>query len=73
MTTAPPKADLAVTHILRQMQNDGRLAYLLGEGSRSFELLTDAAAERSGLDLDAFRKDLGSRLRPISIVAKESN
>jgi hypothetical protein len=58
------KADEAVAHIIRQMQRDGRLAYLMGWGSQSFALLTDAYAEKHGLDVEQFREELSSRLVP---------
>lgn len=35
----------AVRHILRQMQRDPRLAWLIGPGSRTFELLAEEACE----------------------------
>jgi hypothetical protein len=68
MTT---KADQAVAHIIRQMQRDGRLAYLLGWGSQSFDLLTDAYAEANGLDVEKFRDEFISWLRPEKVITEE--
>jgi hypothetical protein len=68
MTT---KADQAVAHIIRQMQRDGRLAYLLGWGSQSFNLLTDAYAEANGLDVEKFRDEFSSWLRPEKVITEE--
>lgn len=58
------KADEAVAHVLNMMRRDGRLAYLLGWGSRSFELLTEAYAETKGLDLEKFRNEFADSLKP---------
>ncbi|MGQ0711014.1 MAG: hypothetical protein ACT4NV_14855 [Rhodoferax sp.] len=55
-------AHKAVQHILRRMRADGRLAYLLGEGSESYELLTAAYAEHNGLDVGKFREDFAAAL-----------
>jgi hypothetical protein len=40
----------AVAHIIRRMQADPRLAYLIGPGSETFDLLTAAAAAHEGFD-----------------------
>lgn len=53
----------AVTHLLRRMQNDPRLAYLIGPGSRSYELLTEEAAATTNEDVDAFRKNHEATLK----------
>ena len=50
-----PTADKAVAHIIKRMQADGRLAYLLGNGTESFDLLTQAYAEARSLDVEEFR------------------
>lgn len=56
-------AEKAVAHVLRRMQCDGRLAYLLGEGSEAYDLLTQAHAETLGEDVARFRACYGVRLR----------
>ena len=38
----------AVSYVLRRMQQDGRLAYLIGPGSQTYELLTQEAAHPAG-------------------------
>ena len=40
----------AVHHILRQMQRDARLAWLIGPGSRTYELLIEEAATANRQD-----------------------
>lgn len=40
----------AIHHILRQMQRDARLAWLIGPGSRTYELLIEEAASANSLD-----------------------
>lgn len=52
----------AVKHLLRQMQRDGRLAYLIGPGSQSYELLTQEGAAAAGQDVKEFRKVYESTL-----------
>lgn len=58
------KADEAVAHVLRQMRNNGRLAYLMGWGSESFRLLTEAYAEANSLDVEKFREEFADSLTP---------
>ncbi len=68
--TTESKADQAVAHILRQMQLDGRLAYLLGPGSRSYELLTEAYAERHNENVAGFRASYAFELNPVRVKAE---
>ena len=53
----------AVNHILRQMQHDARLAWLIGPGSRTYELLTEEAARKNGLDLEELRQQYEATLK----------
>lgn len=53
-----PTADKAVAHIIKRMKEDGRLAYLIGPGSESFDLLTQACAEANGHDVGTLRHAL---------------
>lgn len=53
----------AVHHILRQMQRDARLAWLIGPGSRTYELLTEEAAASNSLDLDELRQQHEATLK----------
>ena len=64
-------ADRAVSHLLSQIRNDGRLAYLLGYGSQSFELLTQAYADRTGESVDEFRKQFWALCNPRRITVEE--
>lgn len=52
----------AVQHLLRQMQRDGRLAYLIGPGSQTFDLLTQEAAETAGRDVEKYRQEFEASL-----------
>ncbi len=72
MSAPLTKADEAVNHILCQMQRDGRLAYLIGFGSQSFDLLTAAYAERTGEDVAAFRTSFHALLKPERVVAEQA-
>lgn len=53
----------AVNHILRQMQRDARLAWLIGPGSRTYELLTEEAATANGLDPEELRQQHEATLK----------
>lgn len=57
-------ADLAVKHVVQRMINDPRLAYLLGPGSQSFDLLTTAWAAVMDDQVEAVRERLHGYLRP---------
>lgn len=72
-TAAPTKADQAVAHALRAIRDDGRKAYLIGYGSRTFDLLTEAYAEANGLDVEKFRNDFWSECRPERVVVKDED
>jgi hypothetical protein len=53
----------AVTHLLRQMQRDGRLAYLIGPMSQSYDLLTLEAARAAGRGVGEFRIEFEATLK----------
>lgn len=53
----------AVSYVLRRMQQDGRLAYLIGPGSQTYELLTQEAAQAAGRDVTEFRQAFESTLK----------
>lgn len=53
----------AIHHILRQMQRDARLAWLIGPGSRTYELLTEEAATTNGLDVEELRQQHEASLK----------
>lgn len=52
----------AAQHLLRQMQRDPRLAWLIGPGSRSYELITAEVADQTGTDLQELRDDVEAGL-----------
>lgn len=72
MAAEATKAELAVEHVLRAILDDGRKAYLLGLGTETFRLLTDAHAERLGEDAEAFRDRFWRRCRPERVVTAPS-
>ena len=53
----------AVSYVLRRMQQDGRLAYLIGPGSQAYELLTEEAAVAAGREVAEFRREFESTLK----------
>lgn len=67
------KSDAAVKHIVQRLINDPRLAYLIGPGSESFELLTDAWATCMGEQVEAFRERLTGKLKtqPLPSIGDE--
>lgn len=56
-------ADRVAAHVLRQVRGNPRLAYYIGPMSESYELLTQAVAEASGVNVDEFRREIESTLR----------
>lgn len=63
------KADIAVAQVLRAIRDDGRKAYLMGLGTQTFTLLTEAYAEANGLEHEKFRDDFWAQCRPEKIVS----
>lgn len=65
----------AVAHTIRRMQADPRLAYLIGPGSETFDLLTAAQAVEDNLGIEIVRSCLASvktqHLPPIGVAAAE--
>lgn len=55
-------AEKAVVHLVSQLQRDPRLAYLIGPGSESFELLVNAHAVLAGEELDPYRESMLGKL-----------
>lgn len=60
----------AVGHTIRRMQADPRLAYLIGPGSETYDLLIAAAAAPAGFDEDWYREHLSGQLKfqPVSAI-----
>jgi len=54
----------AVTAVLDRIRTDGRLAYLIGPFSNSYERLTDAYAEMTSQDPEKFREIFEASLKP---------
>ncbi len=53
----------AVTYLLRRLQQDPRLASLIGPGSQCYELLMKEAAQAKGQELDLFRREFEQTLK----------
>lgn len=58
-----PRPSSAACHLLKQMNRDPRLAYLIGPGSESFELLTAEYCAAEGLDVEVLRARLTANLK----------
>lgn len=67
----PTKADIAVAHVLRAIRDDGRKAWLLGYGTQTFALLTEAYAEANGLDVEQHRREFWSQCRPQRVAVTQ--
>ncbi|WP_180131911.1 hypothetical protein [Rhodoferax sp. BLA1] len=59
----------AVAHVIKRMQSDPRLAYLMGPGTEAFDLLIAAAAAPSGLDEDFLGEQITGTLAPQPVAA----
>lgn len=57
------KADVAITHLVRRIAGNPRLAYYFDPLTESMSLLTAAYADVYGLDVESFRKDFYAALR----------
>lgn len=62
LTRTYTPAEKAVVHLVAQLQRDPRLAYLIGPGSESFELLVNAHAALAGEESDPYRESLLGKL-----------
>ncbi|MGS5089033.1 hypothetical protein ACVC7V_21320 [Hydrogenophaga sp. A37] len=71
MSAAQPfsRAGQAVVHLVQRLQADPRLAYLIGPGSESFELLTAAAADALSIEADVYRERVMGWLAPQPVPA----
>ena len=69
MASEMSKADQAVLHVLRAIQQDGRKAYLMGMGSQTFTLLVEAYCERTGEDPETVKQEVWSNCRPEKVIA----
>lgn len=57
------KSDAAVLAVIGRIAADPRVAHYLSPGTRTYELLTEAAAELSGLAVSGYRAALEAGLR----------
>ena len=64
-------AEHAVMHILKRIKADPRLAYLIGAGSESFELLMVAGAAVTNHEVDPYREMflVGLQTQPVPSAA----
>lgn len=62
------KAEIAVAHVLNAIRDDGRKAYLMGLGTQTFTLLTEAYAEANGLDAKTYQEDFWAQCNPERVV-----
>ncbi len=60
--TAEQQALKALKYLIARMKADDRLYHLIGMGSQSFDLLTEAYATLSGQDLATLRKEISASL-----------
>lgn len=65
------KAERAVRTMIKRIRDDGRVAYLVGPGSQTYEELTDAYAEIIGEDPIVFRSKFETVIRPQRVAVIE--
>lgn len=53
----------AALHLLRQIQRDPRLAWLIGPGSQSYDLITAEVAAAAGRDVQELRNGIEKNLQ----------
>jgi hypothetical protein len=58
--TPAEQATKAIKHLLQRVRDDDRVYHLIGLGSESFSLLTEAYCSLTGSDLAVLRKSLSS-------------
>lgn len=58
--TAEQQAAKAIAHLISKLKTDDRLFYLIGMGSQSFDLLTEAYATLTNADLATLRKTIAT-------------
>ncbi len=56
--SAEDQAKKAILHVLRYIQENPKAAYLIGHGSKSWALLTEAAATLWCLPLEEVRENM---------------
>lgn len=56
---ANPQATRALRHVLGRVQKDRRVAHLIGPGSQSFDLMTEALAALTGEPVETLRATYG--------------
>lgn len=56
--TAEQQAAKAIKHVLQRLKDDDRVYHLMGAGSQAFDLLTEAHATLTGVDLAELRKSI---------------
>jgi hypothetical protein len=56
-------AEQVIFHLLKRIQSDPRMAYLVGPGSQMFDLVTAAAAALGGFDEGWFRDNIAKDLK----------
>ena len=71
MASVSNKSEIAVSHVLRSLIDDGRKAYLFGFGTQAFSLLTEAYAETNALDLEGFRDEFWSKCKPEKVIVSD--
>lgn len=66
-------AEQAVRYVVGRLKADPRLAFMMGPGSESFDLLTAAMAEMDGHDLVLYREVLadGLKYQPVHRIGSQ--
>lgn len=59
--SAEQQAAKAMQHVLNRVAVDDRLYYLMGQGTQSFDLLTEAYATLTGREVEEIRATINTR------------
>lgn len=64
-------AEAAVTAVMGRIIRDPRIAYLMGPGSETYDLVTAAVAESRGETPEAYRARIEPQLRTEAVVGRD--
>jgi hypothetical protein len=66
-------SDKAVLHLVKRLKADPRLAYLIGPGSESFEMLMSAGAAICSYDVAPYEQTflIGLKIQPVPRIGDE--
>lgn len=64
-------ASAALDAVMGRIHSDPRIAYLMGPGSETYNLVTAAVAEKRGESSEAYRSYIGPNIRTEAVVSRD--